>query len=49
MDTLIGFLIGIFIGSLLGVFLMCLVIAVGGEDEELEWDSGQDGEKFGKT
>jgi uncharacterized protein YqgC (DUF456 family) len=33
MDTLIGFLIGIFIGSLLGVFLMSL-IAAGGEDEE---------------
>ena len=49
MDTLIGFLIGVFLGSSLGVFLIGLMMAAGGEDEELEWNSGQEGEKFGKT
>ncbi len=48
-ETLITFAAGVFIGSSLGVFLMALAVAAKRADEEWEWNSGQDGEKFGKT
>lgn len=42
-ETLITFAAGVFIGSSLGVFLMALAVAAKREDEELEWNSKQDG------